>query len=206
MSIIKEILPRIYSWSEFNEERQLNFNGYFVIHKDASVIIDPPKLSDRGLRELKDLVALNISTPVKAILLTNVHHDRSCQELKKIFPIPIYINEKDRDLLDIKSDKTCKDGDRLFCGIRVVHISDQKSPGESAFYIEDRKVLIVGDALIGKVQGEVNMLPPEKFEDADKAKAGLHVLRELDFESLLVGDGHSILEDAKAKVEKFLDA
>ena len=85
-------------------------------------------------------------------------------------------------------------------------MSDQKSPGESAFYIEDRKILIVGDALIGKNKGEVNMLPPDKFEDIGKAKAGLNVLKTLDFESLLVGDGHSILKDAKAQVEKFLDA
>lgn len=206
MSILKEVLPKIYSWSEFNEERQLNFNGYFVIHQKDAVIIDPPRLSGKGLRDLKELVALNISTPIKAILLTNVHHDRSSQELKELFPVPIYINEKDRDLLDSKSDKTCKGGDQLFGGIRVVHIPDQKSPGESAFYIQDRKILIVGDALIGKVEGEVNMLPPEKFKDVDKAKAGLNVLRELDFESLLLGDGHSILKDAKAKVEKFLDA
>jgi len=206
MSSIKEVLPKVYSWSEFDEEKQLNFNGHFVVHNGESVIIDPPNLSDKGLRELKGLVAINISTPVKAILLTNVHHDRLSQELKKIFPIPIYINELDQPLLDFKSDKTCKEGDQLFCGIRVVHIPDQKSPGESAFYIEDRKILIVGDALIGKVPGEVNLLPPDKYKDVSKAKAGLNVLRGLNFESLLVGDGHSILKDAKAKVEKFLDA
>ena len=205
MPIIKKVLPNIYSWSEFNEEKQLSFNGYYVVHKGESVIIDPPTLKDKGLRELKELVAINISTPVKAILLTNAHHDRSTQELKKTFPIPVYINEMDQSLLEFKSDKTCKDGDQLFGGIRVVHIPDQKSPGESAFYIEDRKILIVGDALIGKVAGEVNLLPPEKYKDVSKAKTGLNVLRALDFESLLVGDGHSILKDAKAKVEKFLD-
>ena len=106
MAIIKEVLPKVYSWSEFDEERQLNFNGHFVVHQKESVLIDPPNLSDKGMRELKELVALNISTPVKAILLTNVHHDRMSQELKKIFPIPIYINEKDQPLLDFKSDKT----------------------------------------------------------------------------------------------------
>ena len=206
MSIIKEVLPKVYSWSEFDEDKQLNFNGLFVVHNEMSVIIDPANLSDKGLRELKELVALNIASPVKAILLTNVHHARLSQELKKIFPIPIYINELDQSILDFKSDKTYKEGDQLFCGIRVVHIKDQKSPGESAFYIEDRKILIVGDTLIGKVPGEVNLLPPEKYKDVGKAKDGLNVLRKLSFDSLLVGDGHSILKDAKAVVEKFLDA
>jgi hypothetical protein len=64
--------------------------------------------------------------------------------------------------------------------------------------------MLVGDALIGKVPGEVNMLPPEKFKDPIRAKAGLQNLMSYEFETLLVGDGVSILKGAKAVVEKFL--
>jgi len=42
--MIKKILPNIYSWSEFSEEKQLNFNGYLIIEEEESVIIDPPFL------------------------------------------------------------------------------------------------------------------------------------------------------------------
>jgi glyoxylase-like metal-dependent hydrolase (beta-lactamase superfamily II) len=80
----------------------------------------------------------------------------------------------------------------------------QKSPGETALYMAEQKIIIVGDALIGKVPGQVNMLPSEKYKDFTKAKAGLKELLKYEFETLLVGDGESILKDAKEAVVKFL--
>ena len=34
---MKEILPDIYTWHEFSEEKQLNFNGYLYISGKESV-------------------------------------------------------------------------------------------------------------------------------------------------------------------------
>ena len=64
--------------------------------------------------------------------------------------------------------------------------------------------MLVGDALIGKVPGQINMLPSDKFKDPVKAKAGLQKLMSYEFETLLVGDGVSILKGAKEAVAKFL--
>ena len=71
--MIKEILPGIYCWSEFSEEKQLDFNGYLVIGKEESVIIDPPLLGED--EELTALIAKHSSCPLRGILLTNVHHE-----------------------------------------------------------------------------------------------------------------------------------
>ena len=46
MSILNEILPGIYSWSEFSEEKQLNFNGYYLTHNGEAVLIDPPEFQE----------------------------------------------------------------------------------------------------------------------------------------------------------------
>jgi hypothetical protein len=67
-------------------------------------------------------------------------------------------------------------------------------------------VLIVGDALIGKPAGAVSMLAADKYADAAKAKEGLQRLLKYQFESLLVGDGTSILAAAKQPVERLLQA
>jgi hypothetical protein len=64
--------------------------------------------------------------------------------------------------------------------------------------------MIVGDALIGKVPGQVKMLPPEKFKDVIKAKASLKPLMTYEFETLLLGDGISILKNAKEALSTFL--
>lgn len=204
MSVIQEIVPDIFSWSEFSEEKLLDFNGYYIARQGESVLIDPPELDEAGLSELSALISKNSDCPLKAIFLTNVHHDRMSRQLKEKFSIPIYIHEKDKALLEFSPDKTFIDGETGPCGLKVIHLSQQKSPGESAFLLADIGVLIVGDALIGKIPGKVNLLPAEKYADIQQAKESLRLLSEQDFDTLLVGDGHSILKDAKKVVREFL--
>jgi len=48
MAVLKEIVPGFTTWSEFNEEKQLNFNGYYIDHQGESVIVDPPGVECRG--------------------------------------------------------------------------------------------------------------------------------------------------------------
>ena len=53
MSVLNEIAPNLYQWSEFSVEKQLRFNGYYLVHNGESVIIDPPVLLDDELQNLK---------------------------------------------------------------------------------------------------------------------------------------------------------
>jgi glyoxylase-like metal-dependent hydrolase (beta-lactamase superfamily II) len=110
--------------------------------------------------------------------------------------------------MDLKPTHTYTDGELLPGGIWVIQLKDQKSPGESALYIpqgQGKGVLIVGDALIGKPAGSVSLLPVEKYADAAKAKEGLRRLLKYEFDSLLVGDGTSILTGGKPAVVRLLD-
>jgi glyoxylase-like metal-dependent hydrolase (beta-lactamase superfamily II) len=202
--MIKEILPDLYSWSEYSEEKQLDFNGFLIIGNGESVIIDPPSLGKDGEAELMNLIDSHLSCPIKGILLTNVHHERTSNLLKNRFSVPVWVNARDKEGLETPTDRTFKGGDVLFCGIQAIQLEHQKSPGETAFYIKDQQIMILGDALIGKVPGTVNMLPPDKYQDPAKAKAGLNQLMDYEFEALLVGDGVSILKGAKEVVKNFL--
>jgi glyoxylase-like metal-dependent hydrolase (beta-lactamase superfamily II) len=205
MSYLQELNSGLFRWSEFSDEKQLNFNGYYLVHREEAVIIDPPDLSDEGMSELKERVAEHAGSPLKAVLLTNVHHDRASLKFKETFHIPIYIHENDKDLLDFTPDHTFKGDEILYCGLKVIHLKEQKSPGESAFLLEDQKKLFVGDALIGKTPGKLNLLPPEKYKDIDKAKEALKVLKSGDFDDLLLGDGEPIQGDAKKLLEAFFN-
>ena len=202
--MIKETLPGIFSWSEYNEEKKLDFNGLLIIGKGESVIIDPPALAKDDEAELKNIIDSHSSCPLKGVLLTNVHHERVSSLLKDRFSVPVWVNNLDKEALETSNDKTFIGGDTLFCGIQAIQLEHQKSPGETAFYIADQKIMILGDALIGKFPGQLNMLPPEKYQDPEKAKASLNQLLDYDFETLLVGDGSSILKGAKEAVKNFL--
>ena len=203
---MKEILPDIYTWHEFSEEKQLNFNGYLIISEGESVLIDPPAMTEEDFAELESRVGKKSENPLKAILLSNVHHERECDEFRKKFGVPVWINEKDAAGLEGSAEKSFADGDSLPCGLTTFKFENQKSPGESAFFLKEKGVMFVGDALIGKVPGKLNMLPPDKYRDPVLAKKGLNKLLDFEFEALLVGDGEPVLVNAKEAVKSFLDS
>jgi hypothetical protein len=64
--------------------------------------------------------------------------------------------------------------------------------------------LIVGDAMIGKPAGSLSLLPSDKYADVGRAKEGLRRLLKYEFDSLLVGDGTSILTGGKSAVARLL--
>lgn len=203
---MEKILPDIYTWHEFSEEKNMNFNGYLLISNGESVLIDPPDMTEEGFAQLEGLVDKNTSHPLKGILLTNVHHERGCGVFREKLNVPVWINEKDSAGLEGTADKTFSEGDDLPCGLTSINFENQKSPGESAFFLKERGIMIVGDALIGKVPGKLNMLPSDKYRDPVLAKKGLNRILDFDFESLLVGDGESILKNAKEAVKVLLES
>jgi glyoxylase-like metal-dependent hydrolase (beta-lactamase superfamily II) len=194
---MKQLLPGIWQWSWFSEEKQLDFNGLFLTVGEHKILIDPPSMTG----EASSTILRN--GPIDYIVVTNRDHAREAAKYQGEFHCQLQIPEADATQMDLTSTKTFKDGALLPGGIWVIHLKDQKSPGESALFIQQGKgVLIVGDALIGKPAGFVRMLPDEKYADVTKAREGLRRLLKYNFDSLLVGDGVSILTDAKQAVER----
>ena len=136
-------------------------------------------------------------------MLTNKDHLRGSDECRRRLGNPILIHELDAPLLGLTPDGTFKNGDLLAGELEVLHLPHMKSPGESALYWRKERVLILGDALIGKPPGELGLLPPEKFADARKAFESLRRLGNLDVKMILVGDGDSVLSGGSAALERF---
>ena len=196
---MKQILPGIWQWSWFSDEKKLDFNGLYLTVGEHRILVDPPPMTQEDLAQAKR------GGQVDYILITNRDHERETAAFQKEFHCQVWVPAVDAPQMTVKPDKTYRDGELLSGGIWAVQLNDQKAPGESALFIQQGKgVLIVGDALIGKPPGSVGMLPAEKYADAAKAKEGLRRLLKYNFDTLLVGDGASILTGAKPVVEKFL--
>lgn len=196
---MKQVLPGFWQWSWFSEEKQLDFNGLFLVVGDHKILIDPPPMAG------EDQAFVRRNGPVDYIIVTNRDHARECGACQMTFNCQLQVPEADASQMDLKPTKTFKDQELLPGGLWVVHLKDQKSPGESALFIPQGKgVLIVGDALIGKPAGAVSMLAAEKYADVGKAREGLKRLVKYNFDTLLVGDGMSIMSGAKAIVERTL--
>jgi hypothetical protein len=186
-------VPRgVYEWSHFSEEKQLDFNGHLVTSGRELVIIDPPPMSD------EDAAFVERLGQVIAIVLTGRDHVRESARYRTLFRTKILAPAQDAPLMEITVDGLFKHGDRLLGVLRVIQLADNKTPGESALLLErDAGILILGDALIGKPPGALSLLPPDKFADVGKATAGVGVLLGHAFDTVLVGDGRSILAGGK---------
>ncbi|HEY6084922.1 MAG TPA: hypothetical protein VIU63_05975 [Nitrospira sp.] len=196
---MKALLPGIWQWSWFSQEKQLDFNGLYLTTGEHKIVVDPPPMT----AEASTLIRRQGG--VDYIIVTNRDHAREAATYQRDFSCQLFVPETDAVQMDVRATKTFRDGELLPGGIWVVHLRDQKSPGESALFISQGKgVLIVGDAVIGKPAGSLSMLPAEKYADARKAQEGLRRLLKYNFDAILVGDGASILTGAKQILERTL--
>ena len=195
---MREIFPGIFTWSHFSQEKQIEFNGWCIPSKEGSIIIDPPQCPESTLDEIDQF------GDVKSIILTNKDHVRRAEEFAGRFRAPILIHQADAPLVSVRIGGLFKQGDELPGGLEPWRINDAKSPGECVLLHRAAGALIVGDALIGKPAGQLNLLPAAKYADVAKAREGIRFLLKLAFDAVLVGDGTPIVKGGRKAVEEFL--
>jgi hypothetical protein len=194
---MESVARDVFQWSHFSQEKQLDFNGHLILAGQQRLLVDPPPLS------AEELTAIRRGGPIDAIILTNRDHVREAGTYRGLFRTKILAPELDAPLMELAVDGTFTHGDRLPGGLSIIHLPDGKSPGESALLLErNGGILILGDALIGKPPGSLSFLPPDKFADMARARLGVSRLLGYAFDTVLVGDGASILTDGKEAVRK----
>ncbi|MBI2787747.1 MAG: hypothetical protein HYX59_03605 [Elusimicrobia bacterium] len=186
-----------YCWSSFNPEKKFNFNGHILKTAGGTVIVDPVPFSADDLAYLE---AAGLKPD--ALVITNRNHLRASAEVIRRWTIPTFIHILEVEGAGIKPDRTVQDGD-IVHGLLCVHLPG-KSPGEIALYWPERRLFLLGDALIAP-QGRLKTVPVEKQDDPAALKRSLELLRTYDFDHLLVGDGDPLLGDAKTAVVAFLN-
>ena len=193
---MKPLFPGIWQWSWFSEEKQLDFNGLYLGVGEHHMLIDPPPMDENDRQTIKR------GGGIDYIIITNRDHEREAARYQSEFSCQLYLPQVDAPLMTLAPTKTFTDGELLPGGVWVIQLKDQKSPGESALFIQQGKgILIVGDALVGAPAGGLRLLAPEKYADLAKAKEGLRRLLKYNFDAILVGDGVSIMTGAKSVVE-----
>lgn len=195
---MREILPDIYQWAWFSADKGLDFNGHYIVEGSEAFLVDPPPFGEGDEEAISRLGAPG------TIVVTNRHHGRRAEECRAKFGARLLVPALDAGFFSTPYDGTYAAGDRLPCGFVAVGVAGSKSPGETALHDPVRKILLLGDALIGKPPGEMSLLPPDKFPDVTKARDGIRALLSLDFTVLLVGDGVSILSEGKEAVRRAL--
>jgi uncharacterized cupin superfamily protein len=189
------VVPGVWSWSQWQPDRGLDFNSFFVEHAEGNLVVDP---LEPDAETLADLIARGVA----AVLVTNRDHERAAASVAQATGAPLIASELDAPLLAHPVDRTVKHRDKLF-GWTVLGFDGLKTPGEIALVDPVRRAAIVGDSLWGKPAGALTLMP--KVADPAVAALSLRNLRAWPIDHLLVGDGACIFGGAYAAIGAALD-
>lgn len=189
-----EIRPDVWTWSWPSPAHGYNFNGYLLAVAGGNLCVDP---AEPAPEDLNDLVRRGVSR----ILLTNRNHVRDANRVRSRTGARTAIH--DADAAAAQGQGAVLD-ERLAVGdvvgpLHVVGVPG-KSPGEIALHWPQRRILIVGDAVIGNPPGQLSLLRERVLDDPPELRASIRRLLDLDVDTLLVGDGTPILSDARARL------
>ncbi len=194
-----EIVADIFTWAWFSEPHGYNFNGYLVRHVRATY-------ASIRYRRAKESLADIARMGVASILLTNRNHSRAANVVRARTGARTLIHPD--DAAHARSQGAEIDGP-LNVGETVgpftIVAVPGKSPGEVALHWPERKLLIVGDAVIGNPPGQCGLLREKVMDDPARLRQSVRQLLDLDFDALLFGDGASILHDAKVRLQELTD-
>jgi glyoxylase-like metal-dependent hydrolase (beta-lactamase superfamily II) len=195
---MREILPGIFSWPWFSEPHGYNFNGHFIRHADGNLCVDPVEPSEEDLAEMA-------RQGVARILITNRNHSRAANKVRARTGARTAIHPADAPHARSEGaelDDELRIGDKV--GPFVVVGAPGKSPGEVVLHWPERKILVVGDALVGDPPGKCKLLPDKVVDDPPRFRESARGLLALDFDVLLVGDGVPILQSAKERLRELV--
>ena len=189
-----EILPGILTWDWFSEPHGYDFHGTLVLHEQGNLCVDPVEPG----QEVLDRIA---KEGVARILITNRNHARAAQQVRERTEARVAIHPADAEYAvgqGLRADDELEAGQRV--GPFAIVAVPGKSSGEIALHDAARKLLIVGDAVIGNPPGELSLLSKRVMDDPEQLRRSIRDLLDLDFDALLVGDGVPILEGARERL------
>ncbi len=182
--------PDLYTWSTFDEARNIDFHGVCWVRPEGNVLIDPLPLTPHDHAHLIELGG------VSHIVITNSDHTRAAEALRAEFGAKVYGPRAEAGAFPM--DVLVADGDAIVPGLVAIELHGSKTPGELALVLHG-STLITGDLVRAHRPGALMMLPDAKLVDRAQAVASVARLARLpDIEVVLVGDGWPVFAGGRA--------
>ena len=196
---MREIVPGILTWPWYSARFGYDFNGFLVRRTDGNLVIDPVEPSDDDLAVSRAKASRASSSPTATTIAPPPRVRERTGARVAVHPADAaFVREK-----GVAVDDALAHFERV--GPFVVVPAAGKSPGEIALHWPDKRLLIVGDACVGTPPGGLSLLPPAVIDAPDELRQSLRrIAAELDFDTLLVADGESILRGGRAALQRLV--
>jgi len=175
--------PDLYSWSTFDEARNVDFHGVCWARADGNVLVDPLPLTPHDRAHLERLGG------AAWIVITNSDHTRAAQEIAAWTGAKIAGPAAEHDTFPFPCDRWLAEGDEVVPGLVVKTLDGAKTPGELALILEET-TLLTGDLVRAHTAGALMILPDPKLVDKPAAIASVRRLAAIPtIQTVIVGDG-----------------
>lgn len=202
-------LPGILTWSEYQADRRIDFNGFMWVGEGArpGMLFDPMALSEAQVAQVAERGGADW------ILITNADHLRAGADLKAGLGARLVAPSCERERLGDHAAAVDAWFDEDASGLPaevaehvVVHwIRGGKSESEAVFELPALQSVLFGDMVRSHVSGELRLLPDPKLSDRATAVADLGPLLAREWRAVLLGDGDSLFRAADAAVAQLRD-
>ena len=181
----------LFCWSEFDQDRNIDFHSYLWVRSTGNVIFDPLPLSSHDENHLKSLGG------VTYIIISNSDHVRNAEKLAEIMGAQIWGPAGEAKNFPIKCTQWLNEGDQVLEGLDIYSLSGSKTDGELSFVIEG-ETLITSDLIRAHSGGKLCMLPDAKLLDVAAAKKSVKRLAAIKgVKAILPGDGWPVFRDGE---------
>lgn len=178
----------LFGWSEFNEERNIDFHSMAWIREQGNVLIDPLPMSSHDKEHLSKLGGAAI------IVITNSDHIRDALQISEETGAIIYGPFGEKDSFPIPCSRWLSDNEEIVSGLVAYELNGSKTPGELALVLE-KTTLITGDLIRCHVGGELCLLPDAKIANRSEAIQSVSRIASLpNIETVLPGDGWPVFK------------
>jgi glyoxylase-like metal-dependent hydrolase (beta-lactamase superfamily II) len=173
----------LFNWSEFNEERNIDFNGTLWLSPAGNVLIDPVTFTEHDINHLESLGG------AAHVIITNSDHVRDAAKILLITGAKCWGPAAEKEDFPISCDGWLSEEEQPIKGIEVFCLNGSKTPGELALLI-DNKTLVTGDLIRSHEGGHLRILPEEKLQNRELALKSIKRMASItNIQAVIPGDG-----------------
>lgn len=188
----------LFGWSEFNQERNLDFHSVLWVRELGNVLIDPLELSAHDFKHLQALGGAS------TIVITNSDHCRDAVNIAAQTGAQIVGPTGEQETFPIACKRWIADNDEIVPGLIAYQLDGSKTQGELALVL-DSSTLITGDLIRSHIAGELCLLPDAKLSDRNLALQSVMRLANLAaIDTVLTGDGWPIFKQGNAALKRIV--
>ncbi len=178
-----------FSWSVFNEERNIDFNGTLWVSPLGNVLIDPLPLIEYDKKHLENLGG------AAHLIITNSDHVRDTAKILSFTGAKCWGPSAEKEHFPFACDGWLGEEEQPIKGIEVFSLNGSKTTGELALLI-DEKTLITGDLIRAHEGGRLCMLPDAKLKNREFAVESIKRMASIkSIQAVIPGDGWPVFQN-----------